>query len=133
MPNRTRAKIRVRELRQRAGKKMLAELRDAGIPDGPTVSGWKIRLDDLERVDRLLNRESPPRPRWTDEDVGREPHDQVVANMCAALEATDVLPSDVAGLTWASRRATWEGPLDRLRRMHERRAVRRLFGSGRVG
>ena len=112
MPNRTRAKIRVRELRQRAGKKMLAELRDAGIPDGPTVSGWKIRLDDLERVDRLLNRESPPRPRWTDEDVGREPHDQVVANMCAALEAPNFLAQDPR--LWSNQVDDWTDQLDRL-------------------
>ena len=70
----------------------------------------------------------------------------MAADRCAELEAADVLPSDVAGLTWAGRRATWEGPLDRLRRMHERRnearpgvygltvgrAVRRLFGSVKV-
>ena len=45
----------------------------------------------------------------------------MAAELCAELEAADVLPSDVAGLTWASRRANWEGPLDRLRRMHELR------------
>ena len=71
----------------------------------------------------------------------------MAADLCAELEATDVLPSDGAGLAWASRRATWEGPLDRLRRMHERRnearpgvygltagrAVRLPFGGVRVG
>ena len=43
----------------------------------------------------------------------------VADELDAELEATDVLPSDVAGLTWASRRANWEGQLDRLSRMHE--------------
>ena len=113
MPNTIRAKIRVRELRKLAGEKMLAELRDAGIPDGPTVFGWKIRLDDLERVDRLLNRESPPSPRWTDEDVGREPHDQVVAKMCAALEAPNFLAQDPR--LWSQQVDRWEGQLDRLK------------------
>ena len=117
MPNTTRARNAINDLRRRVANDIHTALTGPRAPEDLDLLSWERQRESLDLASELLNRVGPYSP-GVGVGYGLHLRDQVARELCAELETTSTSgPPD--GLTWKPKFDDWQSRLDRIDRANQ--------------